>query len=169
VEEPVAPLAQQTIQADLERLRAQRDRYALALQSSEDERACDRHARTISRLDDEIAALEQALGTLSSPDWPVVHARDVGVDVDPWGVPVVDRTVELGPDAFDDGAFARRGANARLLAIGVSVGAIAIGAVLWLASRPSAKPVPPAPAPTASIVVSSPVPPDPDEQPPRNP
>lgn len=164
----MAPLAQQTMQTDLERLRAQRDRYALALQSSEDERACDRHARTIARLDDEITALEQALGTLSVEDAPV-RPREATVDVDPWGVPVVEHTVELGPDAFDDRAFERRDTTTRWLAIGAGIGVVAIGTVLWLASRPAAKPSAAVPPPGASIVVSSPVPPDPDEQPAREP
>jgi hypothetical protein len=159
----MAPLAQQTMQADLERLRAQRDRYALALQSSEDERAIDRHARTIARLDEEILATEQALCALS------IEAPRPALD--PWGVPVVTSTVELPPDAFDDGAYARQAAAARMRVVGVGVGvAVVVCAVaLWLGMRPAPKPTVPPPAPAASIVVSSPVPPDPDDAPSRSP
>ena len=157
----MAPLAQQMMQADLERLRAQRDRYALALQSSEDERAIDRHARTISRLDEEILATEQALGTLS-----IVVAEPPR---DPWGVPMVDATVELGPETFDDGVYARQAAAARTRTVGLVVGIALVGfvAALWVGTRPTAKATLPVAAPAASIVVSSPVPPDPDDAPAR--
>jgi len=156
----MAPLAQQMMQADLERLRAQRDRYALALQSSEDERAIDRHARTIARLDEEILATEQALGTLAVAAPP---------QLDPWGVPMVESTVELGPSAFDDGAFVREAAAARTRKVGMAVGIAVVGvaAALWIGSRPAAKPTAPVAAPAASVVVSSPVPPDPDDAPAR--
>jgi hypothetical protein len=155
----MAPLAQQMMHADLERLRAQRDRYALALQSSEDERAIDRHVRTIARLDEEILATEQALGTLQTVAAPPPR--------DPWGVPIVDATVELGPETFDDGVYARQAAAARTRMLGVAVGlvVVAVGAVLWLGSRPTAKPTVTVPAPGASVTVSSPVPPDPDDAP----
>jgi hypothetical protein len=158
---PMTPLAQQSMQADLERLRAQRDRYALALQSSEDERAIDRHARTITRLDEEILATEQALGTLQTVAAP--QRRD------PWGMPVVDATVELAPEAFDDGVYARQASAAHTRKVGMVVGlAVAgVGAALWLGLRPAPKPIVPVTAPAASVVVSSPVPPDPDDAPSR--
>jgi hypothetical protein len=159
----MAPLAQQMMQSDLERLRAQRDRYALALQSSEDERAIDRHARTIARLDEEILATEQALGQLATVEPP--QRRD------PWGIPVVEVTVELGPDAFDDGMYARQAAAARTRMLGMAVGVavLGLGAALWLGMRPAPKPTTPVVAPAASVVVSSPVPPDPDDAPARTP
>jgi hypothetical protein len=158
----MAPLAQQVMLSDLERLRAQRDRYALALQSSTDERAIDRHARTIARLDEEILATEQALGAL---------AIEAPPPIDPWGVPVVEHTREIAPEFFDDGAFERQAAATRVKVVGVSVAVVAavLVAVVWLGSRPTTKAVAPTPAPTASIVVSSPVPPDPDDAPARAP
>ncbi len=159
----MAPLARQVMLSDLERLRAQRDRYALALQSSEDERAIDRHARTIARLDEEILATEQALGAL---------AVEAPPPMDPWGVPIVEHTREIAPEVFDDGVFAQQAAAARVKLVGVSVAVVAavLVAVVWLGSRPApAKAVAPAPAPATSIVVSSPVPPDPDDAPARAP
>lgn len=159
----MAPLARQVMMSDLERLRAQRDRYALALQSSTDERAIDRHARTIARLDEEILATEQALGAL---------AIEAPPPIDPWGVPIVEHTREIEPEVFDDGAFARQAAAARAKLVGISVAVVAavLVGVLWLGSRPAeTKAVVPAPAPAASIVVSSPVPPDPDDTPARAP
>lgn len=158
----MAPLAQQTMESDLARLRAQRERYVLALSSSSDDRAQLRHVRTIERLDEEIAALEEALLTLSAEVPVTPRPRD------PFGVPVVERTVELDPDAFDDNVFAAQAAATRTRNVAIGVGAVVIGGLLvvWALARPTPPPAPtPAPATTPSVVVSSPVPPDPDDAP----
>lgn len=135
--------ALQSIEADLDRLERQRVGYALALASSQDDRTRARHERTLLRLDEEIAALQEAAGTL-------VHAST------PHGVPVVDRTAEFAAEEYDELLAAPQ---RRWLwpAVAASVAVVAVAA--WWATRVPAPTTSPAVAP-ASVIITRPVPPD---------
>ncbi len=154
----MSPLAQRTIEADLDRLERQRVGYALALASSQDERTRSRHERTLSRLDEEIAALLEALETIaySPPTGPRAQG-DVG------GVPIVEHTTEMTAAEYEE----LRPARPKWMLPVAAVAAVGLGvvlALLLLPDPPATKPAAPVPAP---VVVSSPVPPDSDDAPAR--
>jgi hypothetical protein len=136
--------ALQSIEAELDRLERQRVGYALAHASSQDDRTRARHERTMVRLDEEIAALQEAAGTL-------VHAST------PSSVPVVDRTAEFTAEQYDEQLVAPR---PRWIwpAVGASIAAV-VAAIAWWAARPATPPSTPAVAP-ASVIITRPVPPD---------
>lgn len=151
----MTPLAQRTIEEDLERLERQRTGYALAFASSHDDRTRARHERTLSRLDDEIAATQQALVAMAAtPRRPELGHNG--------GVPIVEHTTELEPAEYDELTVQPR----RWLAPAIAAAAVVLGLGLWLALRPD----PPPPVPVTQpppVVVSSPVPPDSDAPPAR--
>lgn len=138
-----------SIEADLDRLERQRLGYALALASSQDAKTRARHERTLQRLDEEIGALQGAAVSLA--DCPVVS--EVA-----HGVPVVDRTAEFTREEYDEVV---EGSQRRWIWPALAAGLVALvgGTMWWLAQTPEpAKPVPTV-AP-ASVIVTSPVPPD---------
>lgn len=57
----------QQLKADMERLSAQRERYALAAAAADNERARERHTRTLARLEEEILGLQEAIDALDGP------------------------------------------------------------------------------------------------------
>lgn len=146
----MSPVAQRTIEADLDRLEAQREGYARALASSTDERVRARHQRTLARLDEEIEALQEALDAIAYA--PQTRAPSRG-HVD--GVPIVEHTTEMEPADFEE----LRASRPPWLIPVAALAAVTFGALLAWATLPSAPAPAPAPAP-AKVIVSSPVPPD---------
>ena len=146
----MSPVAQRTIEADLDRLEAQRDGYARALASSTDERVRARHERTLARLDEEIGALTEALEAIAYAPEPRAQPRG---HVD--GVPIVEHTTEMEPADFEE----LRPSRPPWLIPVAALAAVTFGALLAWATLPDAPAPAPAPAP-AKVIVSSPVPPD---------
>lgn len=117
--------ALQSLESELDRLERQRLGYSLALASSQDERARARHERTLARLDEEITALSEAAQTLADATI-AEHARPATVG----DVPVVDRTVELDAETYDELAMRPRSRTAMLLGLAGAV-VIAVTAAWW--------------------------------------
>ena len=57
----------QQLRADMDRLTAQRERYALAAAAADNDRARERHTRTLARLEEEILGLQEAIDALDGP------------------------------------------------------------------------------------------------------
>jgi len=57
----------QQLKADMNRLTAQHERYALAARAATHDRARQRHTRTLARLEDEILGLQEAIDALDGP------------------------------------------------------------------------------------------------------
>lgn len=123
--------ALQSLESELDRLERQRLGYALALASSQDERARARHERTLARLDEEIGALSEAAETLADAT-VAEHARPAPGG----GVPLVDRTVELDAETYDELAMQPPRHAAKWIGVGAGVVAVALAAAWWLMGPP---------------------------------
>jgi hypothetical protein len=154
-------VAQRTIEADLDRLEKQRLGYAQALASSQDERVRARHERTLARLDEEIAALTEALESIAYPTSRAsVEPQSRGHH---GGVPILEQTSELTAAEWDE----LRPPRPKWIIPVAALGAVVVGGLLAWATLPDPPaPAKPTPAP-AKVIVSSPVPPDSDATPAR--
>ena len=122
----------------IEQLAAQRRRYALALGAAPTDRARVRHLRNVERLDDEIAAHEEALAAMvSSPDMAVDKVRENVATYPPREDGLLERA-----NAWVSGSFARgeidaalkldRGVVARVIAVAFAVGFLVVALVMAL-------------------------------------
>jgi hypothetical protein len=119
-----------SLERAIHQLAAQRRRYALALGAAPTDRARVRHRRTVERLDDEIAAHEEALAAMrSTPDMAIHPPRE-------------DKLLEQA-NTLVSGSFARgeiddalrldRGVVLRVIAVAFAVGFLVVALVMALA------------------------------------
>lgn len=137
----MASATRRSIEHAIERLDAQRRRYALAVDTAPSERARDRHRRNVARLDEELAAHRDALHAMvSAPDVAIVPAPARPTTPGSVGPPAL---VATGV-AMLSGHYARfeledalgldRGALARLVAIAFVAGFLLVAFGMMLAA-----------------------------------
>lgn len=119
-----------SLEQSIHQLAAQRRRYALALGAAPTDRARVRHLRTVERLDDEIAAHEEALAAMrSTPDMATHPPREDNL---------LEQANTLVSGSFargeiDDALRLDRGMVMRVIAVAFAVGFLVVALVMALA------------------------------------
>lgn len=130
-----------SLQRAIEALAAQRRRYALALGAAPTDRARVRHLRTVERLDDEIAAHEEALAAMvSSPDVaidPPHGAVETKATTPPREDVLLEQAHALvsgtyGRDEIDLALRLDRGVVARVMMVSFAVGFLVVALAMAL-------------------------------------